>query len=84
MLDQALTRLDAAARRLGLDTDILEELKCPRETTKVRPMIRMDDGLRKSFMACCRLGRLWRTYMRALSRFARPIGAHGTQQFFTC
>ncbi|MBF9235540.1 Glu/Leu/Phe/Val family dehydrogenase [Microvirga alba] len=51
MLDQALTRLDDAARYLDLDADVLEKLKYPRETTKVRLMIRMDDGSRKSFMA---------------------------------
>lgn len=51
MLDQALTRLDEAARHLDLDADVLEKLKYPRETTKVRLMIRMDDGSRKSFMA---------------------------------
>jgi hypothetical protein len=79
MLDQALTRLDAAALPLGLDADILEELKYPRETTKVHLVIRMDDGAGKSFMACC-LKCLWRICMHALSRFPRPIGAHGTQQ----
>src|SRR5690606_38587939 len=31
--------------------DVLEKLRYPRETTKVRLMIRMDDGSRKSFMA---------------------------------
>ncbi|WP_336800313.1 Glu/Leu/Phe/Val family dehydrogenase [Kaistia sp. MMO-174] len=51
MLDQALTRLDDAAAHLNLDGDVLEKLKYPRETTKVRLMIRMDDGSRKSFMA---------------------------------
>jgi glutamate dehydrogenase (NADP+) len=51
MLDKALTRLDEAARHLDLDADVLEKLKYPRETTKVRLMIRMDDGSRKSFMA---------------------------------
>ena len=51
MLDQALTRLDEAAQHLDLDADVLEKLKYPRETTKVRLMIRMDDGSRKSFMA---------------------------------
>jgi len=51
MLDQALTRLDEAAAHLHLDGDVLEKLKYPRETTKVRLMIRMDDGSRKSFMA---------------------------------
>ncbi|MGE4431017.1 MAG: Glu/Leu/Phe/Val dehydrogenase [Sphingobium sp.] len=51
MLDQALTRLDDAARHLKLDPDVLEKLKYPRETTKTRLLIRMDDGSRKSFMA---------------------------------
>ncbi len=51
LLDQALTRLDEAARHLNLDGDVLEKLKYPRETTKVRLMIRMDNGSRKSFMA---------------------------------
>lgn len=51
MLDQALLRLDEAAAHVALDADVLEKLKYPRETTKVRLMIRMDDGSRKSFMA---------------------------------
>ncbi|MBX6742509.1 MAG: Glu/Leu/Phe/Val dehydrogenase [Acetobacteraceae bacterium] len=51
ILDLALTRLDEAARHLQLDSDVLERLKYPRETTKVRLMIRMDDGSRKSFLA---------------------------------
>jgi glutamate dehydrogenase (NADP+) len=51
MLDQALTRLDEAAKHLDIDGDVLEKLKYPRETTKARLMIRMDDGSRKSFMA---------------------------------
>ena len=51
IFDQALVRLDDAARHLDLDADVLEKLKYPRETTKVRLMIRMDDGSRKSFMA---------------------------------
>ncbi len=50
-LDLALQRLDTAARHLNLDGDVLEKLRYPRETTKVRLMIRMDDGSRKSFMA---------------------------------
>jgi glutamate dehydrogenase (NADP+) len=51
MLDQALPRLNEAARHLNIDGDVLEKLKYPRETTQVRLMIRMDDGSRKSFMA---------------------------------
>lgn len=51
IFDQALVRLDDAARHLDIDADVLEKLKYPRETTKVRLMIRMDDGSRKSFMA---------------------------------
>ena len=51
MLDQALTRLDEAARHLDLDADVLEKLKYPRETTKVRLMIRMDDGSLRVFEA---------------------------------
>lgn len=51
MLDQALTRLDDAAKHVALDADVLEKLKYPRETTKVRLMIRMDDGSRRSFLA---------------------------------
>jgi glutamate dehydrogenase (NADP+) len=51
MFEQALVRLDDAACHLELDADVLEKLKYPRETTKVRLMIRMDDGSRKSFMA---------------------------------
>ena len=51
MLANALTRLDEAAAHLNIDSDVLEKLKFPRETTQVRLMIRMDDGSRKSFMA---------------------------------
>jgi glutamate dehydrogenase (NADP+) len=51
MLNQALRRLDEAAAHIEIDADVLEKLKYPRETTKVRLMIRMDDGSRKSFMA---------------------------------
>jgi glutamate dehydrogenase (NADP+) len=51
MLDLALIRLDDAAGHLKIDNDVLEKLKYPRETTKVRLMIRMDDGSRKSFLA---------------------------------
>jgi glutamate dehydrogenase (NADP+) len=50
-LDQALIRLDEAAKHLNVDPDVIEKLKYPRETTKVRLMIRMDDGSRKSFLA---------------------------------
>ena len=51
ILDAALTRLDEAARHVQIDGDVLEKLKYPRETTKVRLLIRMDDGSRKSFLA---------------------------------
>ena len=51
LLDRALLRLDEAASHLSIDQDVLEKLKYPRETTKVRLMIRMDDGSRKSFLA---------------------------------
>lgn len=51
ILDAALTRLDEAARHLEIDGDVLETLKYPRETTKARLLIRMDDGSRKSFLA---------------------------------
>jgi hypothetical protein len=34
-----------------IDPDVIEKLKYARETTKVRLMIRMDDGSRKSFLA---------------------------------
>ena len=51
LLDRALTRLDEAASHLQIDHDVIEKLKYPRETTKVRLMIRMDDGSRKSFLA---------------------------------
>jgi len=51
MLQQALQHLDTAARHLEIDDVVLEKLRYPRETTKVRLMIRMDDGSRKSFMA---------------------------------
>jgi len=51
LLDSALVRLDEAASHLKIDPDVIERLKYPRETTKVRLMIRMDDGSRKSFLA---------------------------------
>jgi glutamate dehydrogenase (NADP+) len=51
LLDRALVRLDEAASHLQIDPDVIEKLKYPRETTKVRLMIRMDDGSRKSFLA---------------------------------
>ncbi|MBN8955897.1 MAG: Glu/Leu/Phe/Val dehydrogenase [Rhizobiales bacterium] len=51
LLDDALTRLDEAAAHLNVDPDVIEKLKFARETTKVRLMIRMDDGARKSFIA---------------------------------
>lgn len=51
LLDRALTRLDEAASHLRIDADVIEKLKYPRETTKMRLMIRMDDGSRKSFLA---------------------------------
>ena len=51
LLDDALIRLDEAATHLNIDPDVIEKLKYPRETTKVRLMIRMDDGSRKSFLA---------------------------------
>ena len=51
LLDRALLRLEEAASHLKIDQDVLEKLKYPRETTKVRLMIRMDDGSRKSFLA---------------------------------
>lgn len=51
LLDRALTRLDEAATHLKIDADVIEKLKYPRETTKMRLMIRMDDGSRKSFLA---------------------------------
>ena len=50
-LEIALVRLDEAASHLEIDADVIEKLKFPRETTKVRLMIRMDDGSRKSFIA---------------------------------
>jgi glutamate dehydrogenase (NADP+) len=51
LLDHALVRLDEAAAHLNIDADVIEKLKYPRETTKARLMIRMDDGSRKSFLA---------------------------------
>lgn len=51
MLEHALIRLDDAAAHLEIDPDVIEKLKFARETTKVRLMIRMDDGSRKSFLA---------------------------------
>jgi len=51
LLDRALVRLEDAASHLKIDQDVLEKLKYPRETTKMRLLIRMDDGSRKSFLA---------------------------------
>ncbi|HRO11699.1 MAG TPA: Glu/Leu/Phe/Val dehydrogenase [Amaricoccus sp.] len=50
IFEHALQRLDEAAKHLNVDQDVIEKLKFPRETTKVRLMIRMDDGSRKSFV----------------------------------
>lgn len=50
-LNEALERLDEAANHLSLDPAVLEKLRHPRETTKTRLLIRMDDGSRKAFMA---------------------------------
>ncbi|WP_116652538.1 Glu/Leu/Phe/Val family dehydrogenase [Pelagibacterium sediminicola] len=51
LLDRALIRLEEAASHLNIDQDVIEKLKYPRETTKTRLLIRMDDGSRKSFLA---------------------------------
>ena len=51
LLDRALIRLEEAASHLAIDQDVIEKLKYPRETTKTRLLIRMDDGSRKSFLA---------------------------------
>lgn len=51
LFEDALVRLDDAAAHLSIDPDVIEKLKYARETTKVRLMIRMDDGSRKSFLA---------------------------------
>jgi glutamate dehydrogenase (NADP+) len=51
LLDRALLRLEEAAHHLQIDQDVIEKLKYPRETTKTRLLIRMDDGSRKSFLA---------------------------------
>jgi len=51
LLGAALVRLDEAASHLDIDPDVIEKLKYARETAKVRLMIRMDDGSRKSFLA---------------------------------
>lgn len=51
LLESALVRLDEAASHINVDADVIEKLKFARETMKVRLMIRMDDGSRKSFLA---------------------------------
>jgi len=51
LLGRALIRLEEAASHLQIDQDVIEKLKYPRETTKTRLLIRMDDGSRKSFLA---------------------------------
>ncbi|ODT76256.1 MAG: glutamate dehydrogenase [Pelagibacterium sp. SCN 64-44] len=51
LFDRALVRLEEAANHLKIDPDVIEKLKYPRETTKTRLLIRMDDGSRKSFLA---------------------------------
>lgn len=51
LLESALVRLDEAASHINIDADVIEKLKFARETMKVRLMIRMDDGSRKSFIA---------------------------------
>ena len=51
ILSGALTRLEAAARHVSIDPDVLEKLRYPKETLSARLMIRMDDGSRRSFLA---------------------------------
>lgn len=51
MLEDALTRLEAAAQHLAINGEVLEKLKFPKEVLSVRLMIRMDDGSRRSFLA---------------------------------
>jgi glutamate dehydrogenase (NADP+) len=51
LLARALSRLDEAATHISVDADVIEKLKYPRETIKMRLLIRMDDGSRKSFLA---------------------------------
>jgi glutamate dehydrogenase (NADP+) len=51
LLSRALSRLDEAATHICVDADVIEKLKYPRETIKMRLLIRMDDGSRKSFLA---------------------------------
>lgn len=51
ILTGALTRLEAAARHVSIDPDVLEKLRFPKETLSARLMIRMDDGSRRSFLA---------------------------------
>src|SRR5690606_21362216 len=51
LLDRPLIRLDEAASYLDADRDVIEKLKYPRETTKMRLMIRLDDGSRKSLLS---------------------------------
>ena len=42
LLDRALSRLDEATRHISIDSDVIEKLKYPRETIKMRLLIRMD------------------------------------------
>jgi len=51
LFDQARARLEAAAEHLGIDTDVVEKLKYPKETLAASLLIRMDDGARRSFKA---------------------------------
>lgn len=51
ILSGALTRLEAAAKHVSIDPDVLEKLRFPKETLSARLMIRMDDGSRRSFLA---------------------------------
>lgn len=51
LLDQALKRLDEAAKHIDIEPETLARLRMPLETLKARLTIRMDDGRQESFEA---------------------------------
>jgi glutamate dehydrogenase (NADP+) len=51
LLEQALERLDEAAKHIDIEPETLRRLRMPLETLKSRLTIRMDDGRQESFEA---------------------------------
>jgi len=51
MLGGALSHLEDAAKIIGIQPEVTEKLRYPKETLSCRLMVRMDDGSRRSFEA---------------------------------